>query len=333
MATIRKRGNAWNAQIRRKGHPAQSRSFDTKIEAEVWVREVEHEMDSGEFVSVQAFKDTTVGDVLDKYAEHIQGKLACAAWTANMVKTMHATEEFLKVAVCDFTPQMLKAWVTRRGTEVKSSSVNRELNVLGSAFKFGIREMDIPLKANPVSLITRPKNPRSRDQRWSDEDLVTVTNHFGNPDTPTTPKTWVPFIMTLALETAMRRGEIFKLVIDNIDLEQATAYLPTTKNEDPRMVPLSRKAVATLTLMIGERRHGPLIPFSIVHFSRMLRIAVLELDLGHLRFHDVRREATTRMADKLTNVLELSAVTGHRDLNSLQTYYKPKASDLARKLG
>lgn len=38
------------------------------------------------------------------------------------------------------------------------------------------------------------------------------------------------------------------------------------------------------------------------------------------------------MATKLSNVLELAAVTGHKSLAILQIYYKPKASDLAARL-
>lgn len=51
-----------------------------------------------------------------------------------------------------------------------------------------------------------------------------------------------------------------------------------------------------------------------------------------LRFHDTRHEAATRLSKKLSNVLELSAVTGHRSLQSLKRYYNPTASELAAKL-
>lgn len=51
MASINRRGTYWRAQVRRKGYPLQSRSFDTKAEAEAWVRSVEGEMDRGIFVS------------------------------------------------------------------------------------------------------------------------------------------------------------------------------------------------------------------------------------------------------------------------------------------
>jgi integrase len=54
--------------------------------------------------------------------------------------------------------------------------------------------------------------------------------------------------------------------------------------------------------------------------------------LDDVHFHDTRHEAASRLAEKLSNVLELSAVTGHKDLRMLKRYYHPRAEDLAKKL-
>ena len=51
-----------------------------------------------------------------------------------------------------------------------------------------------------------------------------------------------------------------------------------------------------------------------------------------LTFHDLRHEATTRLARKL-DVLDLSRMTGHRDLKSLRRYYNPAAEEIADRLG
>jgi integrase len=64
-------------------------------------------------------------------------------------------------------------------------------------------------------------------------------------------------------------------------------------------------------------------------FKRGLRRA----GLADVRFHDLRRTAITRMAEKLPNVIELAAVSGHKSLMVLKQYYRPSASALAHKLG
>lgn len=50
-----------------------------------------------------------------------------------------------------------------------------------------------------------------------------------------------------------------------------------------------------------------------------------------LHFHDLRHEATTRLAN-IFELHELMKVTGHLDTRMLARYYHPKGSDLAKKL-
>jgi integrase len=59
----------------------------------------------------------------------------------------------------------------------------------------------------------------------------------------------------------------------------------------------------------------------------------MKAGIQDLHFHDLRHEATTRLSEKLPNILELSSVTGHKDLRMLKRYYHPKAEELALKLG
>jgi integrase len=56
-------------------------------------------------------------------------------------------------------------------------------------------------------------------------------------------------------------------------------------------------------------------------------------EVAEIHFHDTRREATTRLAKKLPNVVELAAVAGHRKLDMLKRYYQPDPEELAKKLG
>ena len=68
VATFRKRGPyQWQAQIRKKGYPPQSKTFETRAPAEQWAREVEHEMDQGIFVSRAEADSTTLGELLERY--------------------------------------------------------------------------------------------------------------------------------------------------------------------------------------------------------------------------------------------------------------------------
>jgi integrase len=136
----------------------------------------------------------------------------------------------------------------------------------------------------------------------------------------------------LALETAMRRSELLGLRWSNIDLTKQVAFLPLTKNGTDRNVPLSTAAVAILIGM-PHSIDGRVFPINIAAMEAAFLRAVRRADLHGLHFHDLRHTATTSLAGKLTNILELSAVTGHKELRMLKRYYHPKAEDIARKLG
>ncbi len=72
MATIRKKNDKWQAQVRRKGAPAVSRSFRTKADAQAWARQVETEADRRGLPADRKALDTmTVGDVLKRYGETV----------------------------------------------------------------------------------------------------------------------------------------------------------------------------------------------------------------------------------------------------------------------
>ena len=159
----------------------------------------------------------------------------------------------------------------------------------------------------------------------------------------------------------MRRSEIAGLRWEHIDLDRRVAHLPSTKNGSSRDVPLSTRAVnifAALQKVDGELGEGE--DDSAVEDGRVFRIrsdavtraferAVLRARtvylsdckdsrkkpdpryLTDLRFHDLRHEATSRLAD-IFPLHELTKITGHKDPRMLMRYYHPRAGDLAKRL-
>ena len=141
-------------------------------------------------------------------------------------------------------------------------------------------------------------------------------------------------LVQLAIETAMRQGKLLALAWDNVDLKAQTARLEDTKNGESRTVPLSSHAVAVLeALPRGSGMDGRVFPISAQAVKLAWKRACKRAGIEGLHFHDLRHEATSRLAEKLPNLIELAAVTGHKDLRMLKRYYHPRATDLAKKLG
>ena len=139
-------------------------------------------------------------------------------------------------------------------------------------------------------------------------------------------------VFELALETAMRRGELLALRWADIHVVQRIAFLQDTKNGESRSVPLSTAAIRLLE-KLPRSLTGRVIPLTTCALEAAFKKATRRASLEDVHFHDIRHTAITRMAVLLPNLIELSAVTGHKSLMMLRRYYHPHASELAKKLG
>ena len=107
-----------------------------------------------------------------------------------------------------------------------------------------------------------------------------------------------------------------------------TAHLDITKNGSSRTVPLSKRAVELLEKL---KNIHPERVFDVDDGTRdaLFRRAVLSQEIKDLHFHDLRREALTRMAKKV-DVMTLAKISGHKDVRILlNTYYNPDISSVA----
>ncbi|MFQ5469223.1 MAG: hypothetical protein ACE5EH_02825 [Gammaproteobacteria bacterium] len=86
MASFRKRGPyQWQAQVRKKGYPLQTKTFDTRAAAETWARAIEVEMDQGTFISRAETESTTLKELLERYLREITPTKKGAATEATRV--------------------------------------------------------------------------------------------------------------------------------------------------------------------------------------------------------------------------------------------------------
>ena len=72
MASIRKRNDKWQVQIRRKGCPFVARSFIRKRDAETWARNVEAGVEiAGLYPDARELKELTLGNLIAQYRDSV----------------------------------------------------------------------------------------------------------------------------------------------------------------------------------------------------------------------------------------------------------------------
>lgn len=359
MAAIRKRGNRWQARVRIKGQATIEKSFSSKADAEAWAKITEAEIIRGVFIKRTDAERTTLGEALKRYEEEVTPTKRGAdterqrikAWKADKI----ASKSLASIRSVDFAQ-----WRNKRLKEVKPGTVRLELAVISNLFNIARKEWGFEGLANPIESIRLPSVQNARNRLFLNREEALLLDALRPVEREENGQwgsgcgnVWLLPLVRLALETAMRRGELLALRWENIRLAERVAHLPMTKNGNRRDVPLSSRAVEILNGLklktdgnVKQLPKGPVFPITAnavkLGFTRAVERArrryvenggTDDRMLIDLHFHDLRHIAVTRLADRLPNIVELASVSGHTDVRMLRRYYHPKAEDLAKKLG
>lgn len=323
MATIRPMREKWQAIVRRKGYPSQSKTFDLRKDAERWARQQERAIDAGQWVDRTEAEQTTLADLLDRYFSEVsKGKRGVDAESYRIEQFKRSN--LAKYAPAAITGKLIAGWRDQRLTEVSPATVLRELQLLGHVFNVAIREWGFGLHSNPVSLIRKPAPNKARDRILNDDQRQALIAAVGQCQNP-----WIKPVVIFALETATRRGEILSLTWGDVDLERRVAKV--SGKTGSRTIPLSPACIAMLKAL-PRSLDGLVFPVTIETLKQAYERAVARAGIHDFTFHDLRHDALTRLAKLGLNVLELRAISGHTTANMLQRYVSIDAGDLAGKL-
>ena len=239
--------------------------------------------------------------------------------------------EYSKKKLDDITLQDLNKLRDDMLLRLSPASVNRELGIIKAIFKTAKTQWEIT-NNDPCTNFKLPKKSLPRFRRISDNEHNRILSALFYKETKiiNNVRDEVAIAYLLAIETAMRQGEIWGLRWEDINFDNRYLTLYDTKNSDNRDVPLSKYAIQLLSKLQG---HDKKYVFTCRqdHGAQIFRLALKLAQIDDLRFHDTRHEAITRLARKL-DVLDLARMIGHRDPRSLMIYYNPTATEIADRL-
>lgn len=178
------------------------------------------------------------------------------------------------------------------------------------------------------------KSSKKRNRLPTNDELRLLTDYFWNQWQK--PATLVPMhhIMWFAIYSCRREAEITRLKLS--DLYKDTWLLRDAKN--PKGSKGNHKHIKltddTLALIKHIRKdplrhkmtkgvyHDPDLLFGISPktVSRLFTEACHMLDIDDLRFHDLRHEGATRLAEQGLTIPQMQQITGHDSWSSLQRY-------------
>jgi integrase len=322
MATITKRGTSWYVQVRRKGFPPRNRTLRSRVEAVAWARSEETALDLQGGPVPQA-PQMTLGALLERYRDTITPMKRSASSESSRLSRM-IVAPMAAVGLNDLRPAHIAAYRDTRLRQVMPGTVRREMAVLRSALEVARREWEL-MQVNPAANVTRPIVHDGRDRRLQSgewERLQVALKSGRNREL-------APFLM-LAVETALRRGELLRLSWQHVDLERGVALIPETKTGQSRTIPLTPDAARVLGSL--PRREGRVFHLTATAVQQAWRRLCHRAGIANLRIHDLRHEALSRFSELGLNTPELAAISGHRDVRMLLRYTHVQPTQLAAKL-
>lgn len=321
MASIRKHGTGWRAQVYRNGI-RRSKVFPSKRAAQDWASRQEYLIENSDAIaSAQPF-----ADVLLRYAREVSPTKRGMRWEILRLEAM-SRGRLGKIPIGQLTAADFADWRDRRLREVAAGTVRREMVLISAVLSQARREWGL-ISVSPMADVRKPSSPPPRDRLPTAEEMERLAHAAGDDLTNATARAYHAFLF--ACETAMRAGEIVGLTAARVDLGARVAHLERTKNGRSRTVPLSTEAVMLLEALPPC---DPIFGLTSRQLDALWRKIRERAGVEGLRFHDSRAEGCLRLSRRL-DVLDLARCTGHMDLKMLiSTYYRESAAEIAKRLG
>lgn len=321
MASITKKNDRYHVRVRRQGMKAQCRSFVYKEDALRWARETERSIETGLYTEC----DLRLGDLLSRYRQEITPQKRSVSQETYRIKAIER-HPIAQMKARDIRPVHISEFRDERLAAVSGSAVIKDINVLSHVFKVAQQDWGFESLQNPVLRVRKPKHNRPRDRRLTGDELRKLFDAAKASENP-----YLHPLITIAIETGMRKGELLGLRWERVHLSESFAELPITKNGECRDVPLSSAAKDVLR-SLPRRIDGAVFPIHLEALKGLWKRALKRAEIEDLHFHDLRHEAASRLFEQGLNVMEVAAIIGHKDLRMLKRYTHLNASKLASRL-
>jgi integrase len=131
-------------------------------------------------------------------------------------------------------------------------------------------------------------------------------------------------LVLIAITTGARRGELLGLRWNDIDFERQTAYVQTTKNGQPKVLPLTDDVIKELTKFRQQDSslifNSEIKPDKAFCFNKQWHKVLVEAKVEDFTFHCLRHTCASYLAQSGASLLEIADVLGHKQISVTKRY-------------
>jgi integrase len=230
-------------------------------------------------------------------------------------------ETFGRMMLSEINPPLIEKWKQKRREgktmykrQRNPATVNRELCVLSKIFSLAFDAELIEI--NPCRRVRKFRTNSGRMRYLTFDEEAKLFEQLQGQE-------WVQRIVTMAINTGMRQGEIFDLTWFDVDLPRGVIHIQVSKNGKDRFVPINQTVRAMLEGLPHTNEHvfpSPRTKGRLVDVERRFDLAKSDAGIQDFRFHDLRHTAATRMADCGADAFTLAAIFGWSDVRMALRY-------------
>ena len=314
MATIQKvknkSGISFRVLIRKIGHQTISKTFKSKSLALKFASELEL---NSEYRQQYLNKNLTFEDLAKRYLK-----------TANLgtrpkqkiAMTQYWIEELSGLKVGDITSPIISTSLNKLKDKYSNATINRYKAAISVVYNFAIRSSLV--NSNPITQIASWTEHNARTRFLSDSERSRLLSACKGSKW----KKLYPLVL-LAITTGARRSELMKLTWSDICLKRNLAYLKTSKNHEPRTLPLTNSVCRELLKLDRHHQlvfHSDRIPSKPYDFTKLWKKALRKAEINDFRFHDLRHTCASYLAQGGASLLEIAEILGHRQIQMTKRY-------------
>ena len=342
---------SYQVRIRKAGFPTITETFSRLEDAKAWKAASEAKLNAGENVLSAKAQRFTIDQAIADYLAYGEVENASKRYTLKKL-----AEEFNGLAVKNLTPELLKKWKDKKlNTKVLAapnkkknhylyngdkerkyapSSVRKQYYALKTCLDWHSNFRKYPFQS-PFAIVGAPTEDNAKDRRLEGDEEARL---LAACDKLYSDKEVFKNVIRFALETAMRRGEIFKLKWSDINFESRTIRVKAenSKTDTERVVPITSTCLAVLTAQQATKEEKKPLVFWQLNpntFNHRFRGIMRNAEVEGFSFHCFRHEATSRFFERSQlNDVEIALIVGHSDLRTLKRYTHTRPTSLIERL-
>ncbi len=272
----------------------------------------------GQFNLEKTRKPVPFSKLVERYREFASGYKR--GWETEKYIVKEFASLFGDTPLAQITTWQIEKWKAEGGKRLNPVTVNRRLTVIKHMFKQAV-EWDL-VKSNPATLVKRFTVNSERTRFLSQDEIQTLLETCEKQIT----SPWLLPLVTLALNTGMRKGELLRLKWENLDLERGSITIIQSKTLRRKTIAINEPAREALN-WLQENRYGELLlmwpwgdPIGKVTVYDAFKKACSTAGITDFRFHDLRHTFASHLVMAGVDLVTVKELLGHKTINMTNRY-------------